>query len=672
MNKNRNLKVAKLIFVNIKESATLTSNEELIVESIIGNLTKVTLLLQSNETYINTYDNFQRTALLWASTRGHAEVVEYLLNNSNIYANMADTGAWNPLLLATKYGHGDVVSLLIGHPAVDVNFAQTIENGETSLHVASQKGYLEIGKFLLQHPMIDVNIGLMNTGATPMHVASVNGNLAVINELLKHPLIDVNSRLITNGATALYVAAQKRQEEVVRSLVGHPKVSVNIGTLRQMTPLMEASSSGEPDIVKLLLALVNIDVNHATIDGKTALFFAVLARDTKSLELILRCPKVDTNLMDEEYKTAQDRAEADNLMDLIRLFGDRGYLQITKGHTCCSDKANLGLHIAVGNNDLPWINTFLICPKLDINIPTKNGSTALNVAAEKGFTGVVEVLLNDIRIEVNKPNTGQMQNAIIIAATQCHMNILKMLLKHPQTFVNQQDTNGQSALTLAWQRYREIKEYKDFRVAKLILRCPKTSFTNALLEEAESDSIEIDYALHLNSDSKMIVHTCCVNVKQGLLDAAWVGDYKAIKGLLQCPTSEMKVNEVDKKGRTPLYIASMMGHYLAVEVLLTKPSINVNIQVPFDGSTTFSIASERSHFEVLKSLIVNSESDKNKGWCRDNWSTRNKCTSAKVSHQSTTPPITTSESGNQIKFCSGLAQMSRKCPLLRKVFFFVP
>ena len=53
--------------------------------------------------------------------------------------------------------------------------------------------------------------------------------------------------------------------------------------------------------------------------------------------------------------------------------------------------------------------------------------------------------------------------------------------------------------------------------------------------------------------------TCCLNLKEALLRAAWVGDFRAIRGLLLCPDTDTGV--VDYRGRTPLYLISLKGHH---------------------------------------------------------------------------------------------------------------
>ena len=574
---NKSQKIVNLVFKHAKSN--LSSNDELLVAAILGNLTRVMTLLDCNETNINVFDSFYRTSLFWASTRGHTNVVKFLLSQ-------------NQVLLNTRRSN----------------------NGGTALIQASKYGYFEIVQVLLQHPGVDVNLGLT-----------------------------------TNRATALFVASEYGHEQVVELLLEHPIIDVNKNTLNRKTPLMAAILHGNSGVIKKLLATVNIDVNYATFDGKTALFYAISKTGKESLELILRCPKTNTHQVDEEYKTALARAKEGNHTELEKLFDMRGTLQIKGGHTCCSNEINRGLHIAVSNWDLLWINTFLVCPKLDINVRNKDGFTPLILATQKGLTDMVEVLLLDLRTDVNIQSTWQRKDAMMVASENRHKNILKMLLLHSQTFVNQKDTRGQTALAVALNSYMYTNKRIYFRIAKLHLRCPKTNFSIEINENLEAmrydDRYLLKQLLDLRSNLIDMRATCCLKVKQEIFTATWKGDFRAIRGLLQCPGTETNINSVDDKGRTPLYIAAMMGHLQAVIVLISNVNIDVNLGVSIDGSTALSIASEKSHLEIMRQLIVNGNSKENKGWNSDNWTQY--AVDGRLSYTSATssPAITPTETG---------------------------
>ena len=64
-------------------------------------------------------------------------------------------------------------------------------------------------------------------------------------------------------------------------------------------------------------------------------------------------------------------------------------------------------------------------------------------------------------------------------------------------------------------------------------------------------------------------------------------------------------------------MASMRGHNETVQVLLSDPNIDIDIGHVTKGETPFSIASERSQFDVMALLIKGKWTLD--GWLNDNW-----------------------------------------------------
>ena len=639
----------------------------LIKASSHGHSDVVKLLLARENIDINKRGMLGWTALIIASFYGESEVVKLLLEKKGIDINKDDDAWLTALYYALNEGHLEIVKLLLRSPDIDMN---KLYNGVAVLWMGYVRGHKEIVQLLLENPKTNITKGLVSDGEvreqirnliyhkdrgnmepaeelivasllgnntsvaailknhegientqdslhrTPLFWASTRGHIKVLEELLTHTQIQVNTRS-TDGATALYQASRYGLLDILTLLLEQPSIDVNTGPLNRKTPLVAATIHGHSEVVEKLLSVVKTNVNNATFDGKTALIYAVSTRHVDIIELLLRCPQTDTSLMNEEYKTAFDIAKEKNQTESIKLFTSRGSLQINEGHTCCSKSINRGLHKAVKNNNLAWIKSFLVCPGIDLNIHNKDGYTPLNLATERGQKEMVKILLADQRIDVNRLNTGQKQNVVLIASEKGNIDILKLLLLHPQTFVNQRNANGDSALSWALKKYRIPP---NIRIAKLLIKCPKTQASNASIDKMQEEP-ELRKLYEVSKETKQT--TCCHDVKQSLLHKAWVGDFRAIRGLLQCPGSELNVNFFDVKGRTPLYIAAMLGHLLAVDVLLDHDDVNVNISARLnrgpDRGTAFSIASQNFHFEVMKTLIQYQYTDECKGWCSDSW-----------------------------------------------------
>ena len=608
LDKQAQLEIGSLVFG--RSISALNKDEELLVAAIIGNLTQVSLVLEDIQTNINVVDRGGRTPLIWASKNGKSKVVELLLNNPLLHVDQERLlkDATSALLLASFNGHFEVVKQLLGVPNMDVN--QVDSGGRTSLYKACQNGHLKVVEELLKHDEIDKNKAEPELGQTPFYMASKNGHLGVVSCLLRYSELNVNK-----------------------------------ATINRETPLMIGAAGGYSDIVEIILAHSTIDVNFVAFGGKTVVFYAFYASyanvdDQRDIvELLMRCPSIDMNIKDDEGKTTSDYVEVTSRTDIEQIFDSKDTLR-KKGHTCCSARVNDGLQIAAEKGNLTMVRSFLLCPQVDLNNGYKYGRTplymasmkkhvevvktlladirtnvnmvvnsgnALSIAAENEHPEIVRLLLNHSNIYVNQVNTRNKKTALHVASETGHVEIAEMLLKNPQIFVNEQDLYGKSALDLASTR-------GFLRVVKLLLRCPKL--------KVASDGVhgkEIDEAVALRSVLLSLDVTCCLNVKSGLLAAAWENDYRALRGLLQCPESD--INSVDERGRTPLYISALKGHIQSVQVLLNDPNVDNNVDLTRRGGTPFSIASEKLHSEILRQLIEHGKTDVNKGWNKDMWET---------------------------------------------------
>ena len=607
VNQNQELEIGKLVFDNYN----LSSNQELLVNSITGNLTKILELLQNNETDINFVDVGGTTSLMWATKNEHVHLVRFYLAQSNI----------------------------------DVNMKRKAD-GATALMVASYNGYSAIVGILLNQKKIDINTRSTTNGDNAMMMASLNGHAEVLSQLIATNKIGINE-VNSNGETSLYKAAQQGHLTVLNWLLREPYIDVNKANVDRVTPLMVSSGRGHFDIVEILLLHPNTVTNFVAFSGRTALLYSLTERtldDENGLknlvELFLRCPSIDIYHRDENSMDALYYTITRGFTDMQNSFQPRELASLQKsGHTCCSDTVNDGLQIAAGQSDLKMVEAFLICPQVHLNDGYKYGKTPLYIASEANHTEVVTILLNDQRtdvntivnsenalikaskeghvmilelllghpgIDVNKINFRNKKTALIVAAELGILDAVMSLLHHPQTFVNNLDSHSESAL-------QKAATAGHLEVFKLLLRCPKTYIP----KEVDSMDFEIQTAFDNRNDILKKGATCCLNVSTGLFEAAWVDDYRAIRGLLQCPNAE--INTPNEREKTLIYIASWQGWMKSVQVLVNNSKLDINIGRTTDGSTAFSRASEKGHLDIMQILIDHKDTDMSLGWCKDNW-----------------------------------------------------
>ena len=429
-------------------------------------------------------------------------------------------------------------------------------------------------------------------------------------------------------------------------LINKDNIDVNRSTKNRTTPLIVASANGHSDIVEMLLAHPNIDPNYATFNGRSSIFNSIIAlNETIGLDIVkihLRCPSILVSKFDEDKKTAKIYAQEKNLTEVVKAFGNR--LNLMKdGHTCCSDRVNDGLQITAEQGHLKMVKSLLRCPQVDLNNGYKYGITPLYIASNNSHTKLVEELLNDPRtsvnvevnsatalytateygntevvnlllnhddIDVNKVNRRNEMSALMISVEKGHLDIVRLLIPHPQTKVNTIDGKDESAISIASRR-------GSFNLVKLLIRCPKTNITTFLQKDNQNYGPNIEEVLKYTTELKKLPSTCCLKVEQSLLKAARTGDYRAIRGLLLCPNSD--INVVDEKGRSLLYLATLLSHNKVVDVLLNDKYIDVNKGNILDGSNPFAIASKKGHFEILEKLIRHDDIAEGIGWKSDSW-----------------------------------------------------
>ncbi|KAF4333667.1 ankyrin repeat [Fusarium beomiforme] len=104
-------------------------------------------------------DNYGRTPLFWAATRGHKDIVELLLKHG-APASSKDRSNLTPLHIAVTGGHKEIVSLLLEHSAP---IEAKASYGDTPLIRAIQANSKEIVQLLLEHGASVADLPIVGT-----------------------------------------------------------------------------------------------------------------------------------------------------------------------------------------------------------------------------------------------------------------------------------------------------------------------------------------------------------------------------------------------------------------------------------------------------------------------------------------------------------------------------
>jgi len=176
------------------------------------------------------------------------------------------------LYWATKCGHDRVVNALIQAGA---NF-DLLFHGKHLIHIAAKNGHFRIIDLLLKKKPALLN-QVDKEGKTPLHWATELGHEWVFDTLVK---AGADLDLLLNGKHLIHIAAENGHLRIIKILLKTSPSLLNLCDKSGQTPLIWAASRDHTDIVEYLISLAGIDLNKATASSdddhqyKTALHWA--------------------------------------------------------------------------------------------------------------------------------------------------------------------------------------------------------------------------------------------------------------------------------------------------------------------------------------------------------------------------------------------------------------
>jgi ankyrin repeat protein len=290
----------------------------------------------------------------------------------------------SPLLAACAAGAAAAVELLCAHlyhggqPGVDP--AADAELDDTPLHAAVRCGRLEVVELLLSKagpPGLDVNAQTKD-GSTAFSLACRHGH-AVIAHLLHTRAADLE--LVTNrGATPFLIACQEGHAALAEWLATDCGADTSKAADGGFNPFYMACQNGHVEVVSVLVGLGL----HRTADSNntfgTSPFY--IAAQNGHLPLL-------------KYLVAQP--------DLVQELGwlhqpeNNGaspfYISCEQGHV--------------------EVARFLASCNADIEAANANSSSPLFIACLKGHLKVVELLVRELHVDCERPNSNGTHNSFV-------------------------------------------------------------------------------------------------------------------------------------------------------------------------------------------------------------------------------------------------------------------
>jgi ankyrin repeat protein len=371
----------------------------------------------------------------------------------------------------------------------------------SALHNACLNGSPAMVKALIDG---GANIEAKNKdGQTPLHFAAFNRDSRIAKVLLNGEnklgvKAKIDAKDTKEGWSALAICLQTRNSdeslEFAETLLEY-KANVNITDNDGCTPLMQAVTMGLSKEVKLLIQW-EADTNIQTTkdfrghEEWTALHCGAEASEymdsSECIKILLNEGRADVSIKNQKGQTALDLAILAGNKDVIALLERAKFDTIFHVAARASDikvlnsadsinvnsfnaMGNAPIHSACGAKENEYSQLFLkalIAKGGDVNLKAGDGYNPLQISAEIGSTGYINLLLEN-RADVNAVNMRDGNTALHYATMKGQSEAVKALLKGGANheILNHKD---QSAFDIA-------KNNKDTTIIELLNSIPSTS-----------------------------------------------------------------------------------------------------------------------------------------------------------------------------------------------------
>ncbi|XP_067414419.1 serine/threonine-protein phosphatase 6 regulatory ankyrin repeat subunit B-like [Emydura macquarii macquarii] len=520
--------------------------------------------------------------------------------------NIADQLDRSPLHVAAERGHTGVVELLT--EKFHCNVLARTQDGSTLMHVASEYGHPDTALAFLKKGVLLLMPN--KNGAICLHAAARRGHAAVVKALLQRGA-EVDARTKDNY-TALHIAAQHCKPLVVQTLLGFGARVQLKGGKAQETPLHIAARISEGEKVAEMLLKSGADVNVEQENGETAMHVAARHGSLRMIKALIE---------EGGELTWQSKAGECPLHVAVRhchlpvVEEILSYLATEKGRveaTACVNQENKAgetpLHLAAAvkkdmvhfEEEETKIIAMLLEYDADVSRTTQLSlETPLHYCARVGNADALLEMLKHISTRrMQQSINKQAKNGwspLLVAADRGHTAIVKILLQH-HARVDVFDEHGKAALHLAAENGHD-------QIADVLLG--HKAFVNAKTKLGLTP-------LHLSAQNgynhlvKLLTETHLASIDAMTLTKRTPLHLAALNGQLDVCTSLLNrsadVNATDIQGQTPLHLAAENDHSEVVQLFLKhKPELVTSANM--EGSTCAHIAASKGSVAVIKELL---------------------------------------------------------------------
>ena len=410
----------------------------------------------------------------------------------------------------------------------DVDHNTVHHGGQRALHYATLWGWDSVIDALLSAK--DIDPGLQDDNdCSPLHIACYWGHEKAAQALVDRGAWRVAAKTDKKGWHPLHLIAKQENEGLAYSIIQqfHTLPStINLPSPEGSTFLHSVVRLGWEKIFELLLRNSMIDFRVHDAAGKTPMHYAAVMKNSHMVRTLLS-KGASTQDLDNSEKTALHYALDEGMLETVNIL-------IAHGANC-----NVGdyegktpVYYAVSRD---WVHVVESLEKHGANLNASDdmGIRPLHLAAMFGNPAIVQWLLKQPNVEINKPSING--NSVLFWAARARQeHILWLLLLSPR--VNQ-----------------EVKD----RLGRTILHvCISWASSNLINHILLATSLELDH--------KDEFGLTCLHIAAMHEDAA-----KTIWKLLDdFEWQGLDINCTDALGRTPLHYAAMANSAAARQLLL--------------------------------------------------------------------------------------------------------
>uniref|UniRef100_A0A673AYN2 Ankyrin repeat domain 52 n=1 Tax=Sphaeramia orbicularis TaxID=375764 RepID=A0A673AYN2_9TELE len=636
---------------------------------------------------IDEPNNSGHTALHMACHMGQDSVAVELVNyGANI--NQPNLHGDTPLHLAAASSSGVLCLELLINNGADVNMQN--KEGKSPLHMAAMHGRFTGSQILIQNGgEIDC---VDNYGNSPLHVAARHGQELLISTLLTNGADKTRQGI--HGMLPLHLAALYGFPDCCRKLqTSTSGFDINTPDDHGRTCLHAAASGGNVDCLNLLLSGgAELDVRDNL--GRSALHYAAANGNSQCTISLVRAG-AEVNELDLTGCSPLHYAAASHTfcgcLDFLLDNGANPTLKNTKGYSAVHFAAAYGnkqhlelvsrlleisfncleevesnipvspLHLAAYYGHCDALR--LLCETLvSLDVRDIEGQTALHLAAKRGFTQCVEVLLKhqaSYTVKEHKhkrtalhaaaaeghvdcllliPLTGVCslfvvcRTALMLATLGRHIDCVHILLEkgakadaadkkgftalHRATMLGSEDCvsalldHGASAL---------CRDSQGMTPLHLAASCGHTDVLHSLLKAAvKADPLDsmLDYRGHtpthwagMTNAYRLYLKTSFIATRKEIpsLHCTVVNGHEVAAELLLKTVGPQIVNVCDAKGRTPLHAAAYSGNVAGLQLVLAHEA-EVNA-VDHSGCSALMVAADCGQTRAVEFLLQKAKPD---------------------------------------------------------------